>query len=86
MDQDELKDELAQLEDEQLQERLAGAERVPMHSPVSNKIAGRNGELMSGFRVFKLIEMSPINCIEPANEEEEDEEVMLRKLQMELAA
>ncbi|KAH8090499.1 Snf7-domain-containing protein [Filobasidium floriforme] len=39
IDEDELKDELAELEDQQLQERLAGAERVPVHSPVSNRVA-----------------------------------------------
>lgn len=33
MDEDELKEELAELEREELDERLMGAERVPVHSP-----------------------------------------------------
>jgi hypothetical protein len=44
IDEDELKDELAELEDQQLQERLAGAERVPLHSPVSNRVAAPRGK------------------------------------------
>jgi hypothetical protein len=48
IDEDELKDELAELEDQQLQERLAGAERVPVHSPVSNRVAAPRRELQLG--------------------------------------
>jgi charged multivesicular body protein 4 len=33
IDEDELKNELAELEQEQLNEVLSGAERVPVHSP-----------------------------------------------------
>jgi hypothetical protein len=33
--QDELKNELEELEQEQLNERLVGAERAPVHAPVS---------------------------------------------------
>ncbi|KAG7530797.1 hypothetical protein FFLO_04776 [Filobasidium floriforme] len=48
IDEDELKDELAELEDQQLQERLAGAERVPVHSPVSNRVAAPRREWQLG--------------------------------------
>jgi hypothetical protein len=44
--QDELKDELAEIEDEQLQERLAGAERAPVHTPVSNRVAAPRREFL----------------------------------------
>lgn len=35
IDEDELADELEALEQEQLNERLVGADRVPIHTPVS---------------------------------------------------
>lgn len=57
IDEDELKDELAELEDQQLQERLAGAERVPVHSPVSNRVAAPRRELQLGSVVLNTMRL-----------------------------
>lgn len=35
VDEDELKDELAELEQEELNDRLMGADHVPVHTPAS---------------------------------------------------
>lgn len=45
--QDELKNELEELEQEQLNERLIGAERAPVHAPAvasSSRVTQREGE------------------------------------------
>lgn len=84
--QDDLKEELDALEQEQLDDRLAGADRVPSHLPASpvGQTTGRKS-------FFYCSPGSPgiadcYNFVGAAVEEDEDdEEAQLRKLQAELA-
>lgn len=90
IDEDELKDELAELEDQQLQERLAGAERVPVHSPVSNRVAApRRESLCNPAALLDLQADLGVTLLPGWTErvsEEQDEEAMLRQLQAEMAS
>ena len=90
IDEDELKDELAELEDQQLQERLAGAERVPVHSPVSNRVAAPRRESLRDTAPrldFKAdIGVTLLLGWTERVSEEQDEEAMLRQLQAEMAS
>nr|ODN85127.1 vacuolar-sorting protein SNF7 [Cryptococcus depauperatus CBS 7841] len=76
LDEDDLKEELDALEQEQLDDRLAGADRVPNHLPAS-PIGQTTGSTLAN----SLPNPSEI----ASREDEDDEEAQLRQLQAELA-
>ena len=77
--QEELKAELAELEQEELDTRLAGAEHVPVHHPAGAVAA--SGSLVLLAYQPALTSLFP----GPAQVEELDEEAELKKLQEALA-
>lgn len=80
---------MAELEDEQLQERLAGAERVPIHSPVSNRVAAPRREsalIVLDARNYLTERSNVLSSDSEHVTEDEDEETMLRQLQAEMAS
>lgn len=80
--QDELKDELAELEREELDERLMGAERAPLHSPSGvTKVAERTSQLL----ILMCIDNENYSIARHLNEEEDEEEAQLKELQASLA-
>lgn len=78
-EQDELKAELEALEQEELDDRLAGAERAPIHAPTSPVGVTSGRERMS-----PVIMMTDLEGV-AQRAEEDDEEAQLRQLQAELA-
>jgi charged multivesicular body protein 4 len=79
LDEDELKAELDELEQEQLDERLAGAHSVPVTSP------GRVDPGAHSCSAVHCIEWLPVRTPAVKSREEADEEEELRQLQAELA-
>lgn len=85
MDDSELADELAELEQEELNKRLAGAEAAPMHSPAAAAPAGKFPPALVVPHCGSLTE-SPFAAKSPAQRiEEDEEEAELRELQAQLA-
>lgn len=84
MDEDELKAELDELEQEQLEGELAGAHAVPVHSP--SKVDDRRECFATG-RMLRLNRSGSFAERAPPtrSQEEEDEEEELRQLQATLA-
>ena len=80
--QDELKAELEALEQEELDDRLAGADRVPLHTPASpiGQTNGPSRQSLSRSACAKLMTSGVA-----AQADEDDEEAQLRQLQAELA-
>ncbi|WFD41500.1 ESCRT-III subunit protein snf7 [Malassezia psittaci] len=71
LDEDELRDELQELEQEELSERLVGADAVPAHKPPTSMVSS--------------ITDTPTTSQRPPARRETDEEEELRALQAELA-
>jgi charged multivesicular body protein 4 len=80
--QDELKAELEALEQEELDDRLAGAERAPIHAPTSPVGVTSGRERMPALFSLEII-ADQEGVAQRA--EEDDEEAQLRQLQAELA-
>ncbi|KAE8244862.1 hypothetical protein A4X13_0g6200 [Tilletia indica] len=76
LDEDALKDELEQLEQEELNERLVGADHVPLHTP--SIAAGPS-------RVAAPAAAAASSSSQSRRVEEDDDEAELRALQAELA-
>jgi len=87
VEQDELRNELEALEQEELDDRLRGAERVPVHTPVSpvGVSSGRESKLLYTADIVKLYVYLVLVAGVAAQAEEDDEEAQLRQLQAELA-
>lgn len=82
VDEDELNDELEQLEQDELNNRLLGAERAPMHSPAAAQTHAQPAQASTSGH----IPPASLNAVPPhsqAQEDDEDEE--LRQLQAQLA-
>lgn len=72
LDEDELKDELEELEQQELNERLVGAESVPSHVPAGAVAAGPS-------------RAQPAQQQRQPQQQEDDDDAELRALQAELA-
>jgi charged multivesicular body protein 4 len=77
--QDELQKELADLEQDELNERLAGADHVPVHTPAG--AVREPGVYRHKLWIYEMIDMVTAR---KARVEEDDEEAQLRALQAEL--
>lgn len=81
--QDELKAELAELEQDELNERLMGADHVPIHTPAG---AQRAPGASPRFRLEHILaDMLALLASRTAMAEEDDEEAELKALQASLA-
>lgn len=80
--QDELAAELEALEQEELDDRLKGADHVPVHTPASPVANGRERQFLLS-PLFRKLAADLIGV--HAQAEEDDEEAQLRQLQAELA-
>jgi charged multivesicular body protein 4 len=78
--QEELKNELEELEQEQLNERLAGADHVPVHMPPG--AVREDGECLHALPASANTTSASRHRVA----EEDDEEAQLRALQAELEA
>ncbi|TIC00812.1 Snf7-domain-containing protein [Wallemia mellicola] len=74
VDEDELNDELEQLEQDELNNRLLGAERAPVHAPVA-----------AGPQATASIPATASQSTPTAQSQEDDEDEELRQLQAQLA-
>lgn len=83
MDDQELADELAELEQDELNKRLAGAESAPLHLPSSAVPNGKPAMICTPPIIHWLV---PLLARTPAQAiEEDEEEAELRELQAQLA-
>ncbi len=82
-----MKNELEELEQEQLNDRLMGAERAPVHSPTRAQGLTEGRERECGFSYYPESETDKLRDGAEATQrqEEDDEEEQLRQLQAELA-
>lgn len=87
IDETELDDELAELEQEQLDNKMLKTGTVPVSDEVHRLPAAANGERKSPspFIYNCLLTSHPVKGKAPVHAEEEDEEEELRKLQAEMA-
>ena len=87
IDEQELDDELADLEQEQLDDRMLKTGNVPVSDEVHRLPSVANGERKSFIVSSTCSSTDPIQVTgkAPARAEEEDEEEELRKLQAEMA-
>jgi charged multivesicular body protein 4 len=88
--QEDLKAELEALEQEQLNDRLMGAERAPVHTPgrVGNSREGTYDIDMPHLALGATLTFSmsrPGHSAARQQEEEDDEDAQLRRLQAEMA-
>jgi charged multivesicular body protein 4 len=81
MPQDELAAELEALEQEELDDRLKGADHVPVHTPASPVANGRERQFLISTLRKLVADLTGVH----AQAEEDDEEAQLRQLQAELA-
>lgn len=84
--QEELKNELEELEQEQLNDRLMGAERAPVHALPATHAERREREGRAPY--LSEPQLSSFASYPPEAkqiEEEDDEEAQLRQLQAEMA-
>ena len=87
IDETELDDELAELEQEQLDNKMLKTGSVPVSDEIHRLPAVGNGESKL-FQHFPSLRLSLIQSVKgkaPVHTEEEDEEEELRKLQAEMA-
>lgn len=91
IDETELDDELAEMEQEQLDNKMLKTGTVPVSDEIHRLPAAAQGE-----RTFahpqretsleaRFSNLSPVKSKQPARQEEDDEEEELRKLQAEMA-
>ena len=91
MDESELDDELAEMEQEQLDDKMLRTGTVPVGDEIHRLPAAANGErkLFPDERVGMVENGANKEVVkskkQPARQEEEDEEEELRKLQAEMA-
>lgn len=79
---EELKRELEELEQDELNERLSGAERAPMHMPAGSRAEGVFSLILSIYTSdagLFIANRSPVAAVE------DDDEAQLRELQASLA-
>lgn len=79
---------MAELEQEELNKRLAGAEAAPVHSPAASvpAAAGTSSRFLSLRLNLSLTRFNPLSAKTPAQRiEEDEEEAELRELQAQLA-
>ncbi|TIA68416.1 hypothetical protein E3P92_04042 [Wallemia ichthyophaga] len=82
VDEDELNVELEQLEQDELNNRLLGAERAPMHTPAAAQTPAQPAQASSS----GYIPPAPSNAAPPhSQDQEDDEDEELRQLQAQLA-
>ena len=87
IDESELDDELAELEQEQLDDKMLKTGTVPVSDEIHRLPAVSNGESKLGLphSKYALLTQLSVKGKAPAHAEEEDEEEELRKLQAEMA-
>lgn len=87
IDESELDDELAELEQEQLDDKMLKTGSVPVADEIHRLPAVSNGEseLLNTFKSPPLTNQLSVKGKAPVHAEEEDEEEELRKLQAEMA-
>lgn len=83
--QEELKNELEELEQEQLNDRLMGAERAPVHALPATHAERRERESCALCLSEPQLSSSSYSPEAKQIEEEDDEEAQLRQLQAEMA-
>ena len=89
VDEDELNEELAELEQEQLDNKMLKTGTVPVSDEIHRLPAAANGECKS-HKMMRYLASCHTNFVAvkgkaPVHAEEEDEEEELRKLQAEMA-
>jgi len=86
IDETELDDELAELEQEQLDNKMLKTGTVPVSDEIHRLPAAANGERkFFESPLFQLLTLRSVKGKAPVHAEEEDEEEELRKLQAEMA-
>lgn len=89
VDEDELNEELAELEQEQLDNKMLKTGTVPVSDEIHRLPAAANGERkcdeMKRYLVGRHTNFEIVKGKAPVHAEEEDEEEELRKLQAEMA-
>lgn len=87
IDETELDDELAELEQEQLDDKMLKTGTVPVSDEIHRLPAVSNGEskLSPPYFKYTLLTRISVKGKAPVHAEEEDEEEELRKLQAEMA-